>query len=69
MRVLVKKRRTLPLPRLLSAGAALLVLLLPRGGLVVVVGGVVLLPNTPVCICKRSGVNSGQALLNLMFVV
>lgn len=68
MRVLVKKRRMLPLPRVLSAGAALLISLLPRGALVVVVG-VTSLPNTPVCICKRSGINSGQVLLNLMFVV
>lgn len=67
MRVLVKKRRTLPLPRLLSAGAALEPPLSLWGG--AVVERMVPWPNTPVCICKRSGVNSGQVLSNLVFAV
>lgn len=54
MRVLVKKRRALPPPRLLSAGAASLSLL------VAVVGVVVLFAKTPVCTYKRWGASSGD---------
>lgn len=53
MRVLVKKRRALPPPRLLSAGAASLSFLM-------VVGAVVLFAKTPVCTYKRWGASSGD---------